>query len=304
MNEFELERMMSDVVASVANVEVPRGLEERLKARSFAMDVQGNVLTFGSLDGVGGRETSKTVWGALMLHAAVLLLVLSQMRAMHERLAMKPTVSEEVTLSAPPVRMPPRAKAVSGGGGHAGVAPVTKGDLPKFAERPVMPPQIHPVEDAKLPVEAAVEAQPLMMRSEALSLGMPNSPVLGASLGSGRGAGMGGGDGAGLGAGVGGNVGGGLRTIGGGVSPPEAIYTPQPEFSEEARKAKVSGSVLVYLQVDVLGRPTHVRVLQGIGFGLDERAITAVRQYRFKPARENGVAVPVEMQVEVKFQIL
>ena len=91
--------------------------------------------------------------------------------------------------------------------------------------------------------------------------------------------------------------------IGGGVSAPVPIFTPEPEFSEEARKAKVSGNVLVYLQVDTLGRPMHVRVLNGIGMGLDERAVAAVRQYRFKPARENGVAVPVEMQVEVNFQI-
>ena len=266
------------------------------------MNVEANVLTFGSLDGAGGRETGKTVWGAVLLHAAVLLLVFFQMRAMHER-AVAPVTVDMVELNAPTPVLPPSARAAGGGGGHAGPAPVTRGNLPKLAAQQVMPPQIHPVEEAKLLMDATVEAQPQMQRSEALQLGMPNSPLARASLGSGRGTGIGGGDGAGIGAGSGGNMGGGLRVIGGGVSAPVPIFTPEPEFSEEARKAKVSGNVLVYLQVDTLGRPMHVRVLNGIGMGLDERAVAAVRQYRFKPARENGVAVPVEMQVEVNFQI-
>jgi protein TonB len=87
------------------------------------------------------------------------------------------------------------------------------------------------------------------------------------------------------------------------VSAPEVLYHPEPEFSEEARKSKVSGNVLVYLQVDELGRPTHVRVLRGLGMGLDEKAIEAVRQYKFRPAMEDGHPVAVEMNVEVNFQI-
>ncbi len=98
-------------------------------------------------------------------------------------------------------------------------------------------------------------------------------------------------------------MGGGLRKIGGGVSEPVVLYSPDPEFSEEARKAKVSGNVIVYLQVDTNGRPTHVHVIRGIGLGLDEKAVEAVRQYKFKPAMENGHPVAVEMNVEVNFQI-
>jgi protein TonB len=98
-------------------------------------------------------------------------------------------------------------------------------------------------------------------------------------------------------------MGGGLRRIGGGVSAPVVLFAPEPEFSEEARKAKVAGNVLVYLQVDATGHPTHVRVLKGIGLGLDEKAVEAVRQYKFKPAMENGKPVAVEMNVEVNFQI-
>jgi protein TonB len=142
-----------------------------------------------------------------------------------------------------------------------------------------------------------------MAKTELPNFGMPNSPLVGASLGNGKGTGIGSGSGSGMGAGSGGGTGGGPRKIGGGVSAPVVLFAQEPEFSEEARKAKVAGNVLVYLQVDTNGRPTHVRVLRGIGLGLDEKAMEAVRQYRFKPAMENGHPVVVEMNVEVNFQI-
>ena len=81
------------------------------------------------------------------------------------------------------------------------------------------------------------------------------------------------------------------------------MYAPEPQFSEEARKVRLSGNVLVYLQVDPHGRPMKVRVLRGIGMGLDEKAVEAVSLYKFKPAMENGHPVTVEMQVEVNFEI-
>ena len=81
------------------------------------------------------------------------------------------------------------------------------------------------------------------------------------------------------------------------------IFQVEPEFSEEARKAKVAGNVLVNLWVDTSGNPSHVRIIRGVGMGLDEKAVEAVRQYRFKPAMENGKPVLVELNVEVNFQI-
>jgi protein TonB len=135
------------------------------------------------------------------------------------------------------------------------------------------------------------------------NFGMPNSPLIGTSMGNGNGSGLGSGNGNGIGAGSGGNMGGGLRKIGGGVSAPVALYTPEPEFSEEARKAKVAGIVLVSLIVDNQGKPQSVHVIRGIGMGLDEKAVEAVRQYKFKPAMENGHPVPVQMDVQVDFQI-
>jgi protein TonB len=87
------------------------------------------------------------------------------------------------------------------------------------------------------------------------------------------------------------------------VAAPQVLYEPEAQFSEEARKAKVSGNVLVYFQVDPTGKPTHIRVIRGIGMGLDEKAVEAVSQYKFKPAMENGKPVTVEMNIEVNFNI-
>jgi protein TonB len=308
MNEFELERMMGEVVAGVANVEMPPGLAERLKARSFAMEdaMSGNVLTFGTLDRMAsGTQTRKTAMGALALHAAVLLLVFFEMRAMQLRLAAPVHVESEVLLSAPPPLLPPSARAAGGGGGHAGPAPATHGAPPKAASVQLMPVEQPPVVEPKLAATpTVVMQQDLQMAQSALpQFGAVHSPLVGTSLGNGRGTGIGAGYGAGVGAGSNGNTSGGVRRIGGGVSAPEVLFAPEPEFSEEARKSKVSGNVLVYLQVDEQGRPIHVRVLRGLGMGLDEKALEAVRQYRFKPAMEDGRPVAVEMNVEVNFNI-
>ena len=91
--------------------------------------------------------------------------------------------------------------------------------------------------------------------------------------------------------------------IGGPVQAPSLIYSIEPEFSEEARKAKFSGNVQVYLWVDEHGNPSHVRVVRGVGMGLDEKAVEAVRQYKFKPATKDGKPVKVDLYVDVNFNI-
>jgi protein TonB len=114
---------------------------------------------------------------------------------------------------------------------------------------------------------------------------------------------MGNGTGSGIGSGSGGGYGGGAKQIGGGVKGPVVIYQPEPEFSEEARKAKFMGVVLVGLIVDANGKPQNVHVIRGVGMGLDEKAMEAVRQYRFKPGTENGKPVATFLNVEVNFEI-
>ena len=306
MKEAELDGLIEDVLAEIANPAMSARFAQRLKQRSFAMSAiaERNVLVFASMNRTGGRRMSPSaVTVAALLNVAALLLLMVQVSRV--RTAESRKTLAEIVLTAPPLAVPPRASVAGGGGGQAGPAPVSKGNPPKFAAEQLNPPKAPPLDQPKINVPVTVDVDPnlRMAKTDLSNLGMPNAPLVGTSLGNGRGTGIGSGSGGGIGSGSGGNMGGGLRRIGGGVSAPIVLFAPEPEFSEEARKAKAAGNVLVYLQVDAQGRPTHVHVLRGIGLGLDEKAVEAVRQYKFKPALEDGKPVPVEMNVEVNFQI-
>ncbi len=260
---------------------------------------------FGSVDRMAVKRDPTSATISLIINIAIVALIF-YIAARKVGIIAPPKV-QEITLvdpPPPPPKLPPKLTSMGGGGGQAGPTPVTKGNPPQFKPEQLNPPKA-PVENAKLtpPVTVDVDPNIKMAKSDVPNFGMPNSPLVGMSMGNGKGGGLGSGNGNGLGPGSGGNMGGGLRRIGGGVSAPVVLFAPEPEFSEEARKAKVAGNVLVYLQVDTSGRPAHVRVLRGIGLGLDEKALEAVRQYKFKPAMENGHPVAVEMNVEVNFQI-
>jgi periplasmic protein TonB len=302
-----IDLLMEDVLREVANPVPNEDISTRITTGSLAMDVvatsPSNLLMFSTLDRTVGRPMSpQSVGVAVLLNVAALLLLMVQVKT-HVLTTPREIVLLEMPMAPPPA--PPKLQAMGGGGGHPDSAPVSKGNPPKFAVEQLNPPKAPPLQDPKIRIESTVDVDPnlKMAKTDLLNLGMPTSPNVGTSLGSGRGTGLGSGNGSGIGPGSGGNMGGGIRRIGGGVAAPIVLFAPEPEFSEEARKAKASGNVLVYLQVDTNGRPMHVRVLRGIGLGLDEKAVDAVSHYKFKPAMENGHPVAVEMQVEVNFQI-
>ena len=259
------------------------------------------------IDRMAVKRDPKSTAIAVALHIIAIALI-AWLLAKGVKMA-APQVTKLVTpidLPVTPPRAPVKAQTMGGGGGQKGPTPVTKGRMPKFADTQIVPPKAPPVQDPKIKIEPTVEVQKdlKMANNNMPNLGMPNSPLVGAfSGGGGAGTGLGPGSGSGLGPGNGGNTGGGPRRIGGGVSAPVLIFSVEPEFSEEARKAKMAGNVLVNLWVDQNGKPSHVHVLRGVGMGLDEKAMEAVRQYRFKPALENGKPVLVELNVEVNFQI-
>jgi TonB family protein len=201
-----------------------------------------------------------------------------------------------------------------GGGGDRDVLQASKGKLPKFAMQQITPPMVvvrneHP----KLVAEPTVVIPPQVQLA---SNNMPNlgDPMAGAVLpsngtgsgggiGSGSGGGVGSGHGPGFGPGEGGGTGGGVFHVGGGTSAPRPIYAPEPEFSEEARKAKYQGVCTLGLIVGVDGRPTNIRVLSSLGMGLDEKAIETVKNWKFEPAMRDGHPVRVEIAVEVDFHL-
>jgi len=130
-----------------------------------------------------------------------------------------------------------------------------------------------------------------------------NGTGSGAGIGSGHGGGIGSGEGGGVGPGSGGGYGGGVFKVGGGVSAPKALDTPDPEYSEEARKAKYQGTCILWLIVDQNGRPQDIKIARSLGMGLDQKAIEAVRHWKFEPAKKDGHPVAVQINVEVNFRL-
>jgi protein TonB len=247
-----------------------------------------------------GRSYRPAGWAVLAHVFAILMVGFAATTQIHLAAPVRTATTELVV----PPQAPPRANAMHGGGGQRGPTPVTKGTPPKLAELQIVAPKIPPMIEPKIHIEPTLEVQrDVRMASSVPQVGVANSPLVGMSMGIGRGNGMGSGSGNGVGPGWGGNTGGGVRQIGGGVSAPVLLYQVDPEFSEEARRSKTAGNVLVNLWVDENGNPSHVHVLRGIGMGLDEKAVAAVKLYKFKPAMENGKPVTVEMNVDVTFHI-
>lgn len=201
-----------------------------------------------------------------------------------------------------------------GGGGDRDVLQASKGKLPKFSMQQITPPVVViRNQNPKLAVEPTVVIPPevKLASNNMPNLGDPmahailpsNGTGSGGGIGSGSGGGVGSGTGPGFGPGEGGGTGGGIFHVGGGVSPPHTIYAPEPEFSEEARKAKYQGVCTLGLIVGTDGRPSNIRVLSSLGMGLDEKAIEAVRTWKFEPAMKDGHPVRVEIAVEVDFHL-
>jgi periplasmic protein TonB len=207
-------------------------------------------------------------------------------------------------------------KTISGGGGGGGDHDVLKasaGRLPKFSLTQITPPAaVLRNETPKLAVEPTIVIPPevKLVASNAMpNLGDPMSHLTlpsngtgsGAGIGTGSGGGVGKGTGPGYGAGEGGGTGGGLYHRGEGASDPAIISQVDPEFSEEARKAKFQGLCVLSIVVEPDGTPSNIRVSSSLGMGLDEKAIEAVKKWRFRPSMKDGHPVrygPVEVDVD------
>jgi len=94
-----------------------------------------------------------------------------------------------------------------------------------------------------------------------------------------------------------------LFRVGRGVSPPKAIYAPDPPYAEAARKSKFQGVCVLDLVVDSSGQPKNIQVQRPLGFGLDEQAVAAVATWKFEPAMKDAQPVPVRIAVEVSFHL-
>jgi TonB family protein len=222
-----------------------------------------------------------------------------------------------VELIAPDLSPAPEVKANKGGGGGGdrSLLPASKGRLPKIAPRQFTPPsQVANNLNPKLPMDPSILAPPdiAMPNNNMSNYGDPttgigalsNGPGWGGGIGSGRGGGIGSGTGGGLGPGSGGGFGDGVYKVGKGTTAPVLLYKKEPEYSEEARKAKFQGTVMLAVEVDASGRAINLRVVRSLGLGLDEKAMEAVRQWKFKPGYHDGKPVTVAATIEVNFRLL
>jgi protein TonB len=198
---------------------------------------------------------------------------------------------------------PKAANVAGGGGGSPDKIEAIKGRIPPRAKAPDPTPKL---DEPQLP---SIDVQKDIMIPDNMRLpnfGQSNSPnVKLGSLGNGTGVGLGSGNGNGYGPGSGWNIGGGLARVGGGVSAPVVIHSVDPEFSDEARRAKYQGVCIVELIVDAQGNPQNPHVTRPLGMGLDEKAIDAIKLFKFKPAydKDNKRTVAVMVSIEINFRL-
>jgi protein TonB len=267
--------------------------------------------------GLYGYKKSSGVY-SMLIHAAIVTLLFSLAANRNVQQAVKQTISLVAPLDiAPYVPQKPKANPMGGGGGGGDRSPLpaSKGRLPKIAPRQFTPPMaVVNNPNPKLIMEPTLVISPdvnlpnvnMAQYGDPLGkIGPPsNGPGSGGGIGSGRGGGVGSGSGAGYGPGEGGGFGGGAYRAGGGVSLPTLVYKVDPEYSEEARKAKFQGNVQLYIEVDERGLPRNPRVIRALGMGLDEKAIEAVLKWRFRPGLKDGKPVAVQAIVDITFRLL
>ncbi len=199
-------------------------------------------------------------------------------------------------------------KAQDAGGGQQQAAPATLGRLPvPTPRRTLVPPTTRPVDhQPKLVAEAAIMLDTQVTMPQLDVLGDPLSQVKGTgSLGPGGPQGIGSGRDHGVGDTAGNRLGSSTASQSWrATTPPVLLRQVEPDYPEEARRAKVQGFVTISVEIDENGRVRVLRVLQPAGLGLDEKAIEAVKQWRFKPAMRDGRPVAAPAQIQVSFRLL
>lgn len=295
-------RLMADLVEEAAPTETP--------SASLGEDHQANVAILSSILPTLTRKRfrvfpadHRSFLVSFASHAALVLLIASGICVGHHPIT-KTTdlLTSKLTYLG------------SGGGGGGDRSPIqaTRGTPPKFSDQQLAPPVIvvrHP--NVVLPVDPTVlGAEVKLPQSNQIGDLMSSNVIIPsngagsrAGAGSGSHGGLGDGPGAGVGPGSDAGVGGGPFHPGVGVTAPRAIYDPEPEYSEEARKVHFQGAVVLSIVVDQAGHARDIRVSRSAGLGLDEKAIEAVKKWQFEPGKRDGHPVAVAVNVEVNFRL-
>ena len=259
---------------------------------------------------MAARTNPWAIGTATLVNGGIMALVLLfGMRAARSHFPPSPTGSHidigDLHIFAPPAAKP--SDGGNGGGTHDLIDP-SEGRNPKFANAPVAPPMVPLIQRPKLPAESTIDIH-LPDDSTMPNIGVHNSANVtlnsnGPGGPNGIGRESGGSDGSGTGnSGWGPGSGNTIYVPGHGVVAPIVVYAPEAEFSDEARRQKYQGVCLLSLIVNTHGNPQNVRVIRSLGMGLDEKALQAVRGYRFKPGTKDGKPVPVTIIYEVDFHL-
>jgi len=280
------------------------------------LEVTSKPIPVKDIWGLYGRKKGSFMMSTgAQIGVVVLVLVATQSKAVQK--VVTKTVLYAIDMAPPEVKMKPQEQHSQGGGGGGDRSPLpaSYGKLPKFALKQFTPPvAVFNNMNPKLAMEPTLIGDPntqvanvdYPLYGDPLSKYMTpsNGQGSGGGIGNGKGGGVGNGDGGGYGPGSGGGVGGNVFRVGGGVSAPVLLSKTEPEYSEEARKAKHQGTVMLYVQIDASGHATNIKVVKSLGLGLDEKAMEAVQKWKFSPGKKDGKAVTVEATIEVNFRLL
>jgi TonB family protein len=316
-------RSASDAFLAPVLAEKPlwRALYESIHDRMFPSKVPPLELTSTPIpvpDRLAANTNPWAVGTATLVNGGVLVLVL----LMSVRAVIQPAPSagpnSKFHLDDFPLFTPSKADSAHGGGGGGSNDNIeaNKGRLPKLDMNSLVKLQVPMLDHPKLAMDNSIAVTPEIKLPENPTMPMigvqssANVTVISGGSGShnGIGIGMNGGDGPGNGPGwrpgSKGGAGDGVYTPGaGGVSQPVPIFTPEAEFSDEARRQKYEGVCPISVIIDAQGNPQNPRVVRRLGMGLDEKALQAVMKYRFRPARKDGKPVAVRISVMVNFRL-
>lgn len=299
--EFK-DRLKADLLEETAISETSGGLFAQLTGTAAFAEVLPNL---GGKDSRMFPADHRSFVVSFLSHSALIVLIASGIWVGRGTVLKSTPANSELTY------LP--ANGGGGGSGDRSPIPATKGTPPKLSDQQLAPATIVVrMLDPILPMQPTVVGPPDVKLPQSDRIGdLISSNIVIPSNGSGNGGGAGGrwetglGGGTGLGVGPGsdrGAGGGGFRPASG-ISAPHAIYDPEPEYSEEARRVKHQGMVLLSVVVDKQGRARDIHVARSLGMGLDEKAIEAVKTWRFSPGMKDGIPVAVQVNVEVSFRL-
>ncbi|MGC2330627.1 MAG: energy transducer TonB [Candidatus Acidiferrales bacterium] len=258
------------------------------------------------------KQYSKVQLVSILVHVVAIALIVLLPLLLPEWLSPPTTKASDMEMTDTTISpyihiLKPAAKRAGGGGGQHDLAPAAKGQAPKFSYTQISRPLVHPPLHPEIAITPTILGNPniVLPNNNMNNWGDPLGKTNNDSMGNGRGNGLGNGNGNGMGPGQQYGVGGGFPSAGtGGYGVPSCLYCPRADYSDAAMKVKVQGMVELVAIVTADGRVTDVHVAKGLGFGLDEKAMEAVRTWRLTPARgPDGKPAAVREIIEVEFQL-